>query len=86
MLCIDDHHLMKEDFEGAGEMAPVWAPFGVTCLLFARRGRPDILCGQVILSQGHSQSGTACGPSLARLMSDIHVKVDLLYRGGNPFP
>ena len=42
-LCLDDHHVKKEELESVGELSEVCSQIVFTCLYLARIGRPDIV-------------------------------------------
>ena len=71
-LCLDDHHIKKEELESVGELSEVCSQIVLKCLHFARIGRPDILWSVNKLARSATKWAQACDRRVARLSSYIH--------------
>ena len=70
--CLDDHQFEQEEHELVGELSEVCSQIVLTCLYFARLGRPDILWTVDKLARSVTKWTQGCGRRLACLISYIH--------------
>ena len=71
-LCLDDHHIKKEELESVGELSEVCTQIVLKCWYFARIGRPDILWSVNKLARSATKWAQACDRRVASLSSYIH--------------